>query len=137
MHLVAAALDPTTKIMGDVWCNIRDKAFRCIEYLGTQIIDEKLAAKFGVEGSVPTTPNQTYEESDTGEGACKDDVGAAGVKKGIRAEVLKLSDDDDVSRWNFFLLVFSNAPPPRALIPSLPTGSLVWHIFRREPNFQP
>lgn len=85
--------------------NIRDKAFRAVEYLGAQIIEEKLLMEFGPERSVPL--DQTSEASDTGGGAGEDDVAAAGAKKGraekgILSEVINLSDDDEVSKWDFF-----------------------------------
>lgn len=125
LHLVAAAIDPRTKAMTGVRRNIRDSAFRCLEYLGAQVIDEKLAAEFGAFRSGPLSPDRTSSASDNEDGPREDDAPASAKKKSLLSEVVNLSDDEQVSKWKlpcFSLFLPSPLPRPllRSSVPSPP-----------------
>ena len=66
LHLVAAVLDPRTKLLEGVPRMIQDKAFGCLQALGAQIIDEKLKAEFGEQGDGPLHPDPSPDDTSTG-----------------------------------------------------------------------
>lgn len=125
MHLVGAALDPRAKVMSGVQRNVKRQAFGCVEALGAQIIDEKLAEEFAGKDGGPSISGGSSAGSDSNDGPGGDDT-TAGAKegKGILFQVLNQSLDDEVSTWNNFLSSFSLRL--RSSLLSLPRTSKTW-----------
>ena len=115
LHLVAAVLDPKTKLLKGVPRAIQDKAFDWLEALGAQIIDEKLAAEFGEQGDGPLLPQSSPDHTSTGpdpeDGQQEDEGTTAEAKKrnskSILSDVANLSDDEEVSTRYTLLFVGS------------------------------
>lgn len=99
MHLVGAVLDPRAKQMKGVQRCVKQQAFGCVEALGAQIIDEKLAEEFAQDEGGPLSPggSSAGSNSNDGPGERDDTTAEATGGKGILFKVLNQSQDEEVS----------------------------------------